>query len=159
MNVGRKDQTLTLKIIHMKEKRNQISMQTEWQRQSILSCLRHLKKECTILDNSFQDIGYQTRKGSDPWETRNKWAEPTTAPADRLHSFQTAVQGEGTRWSLAVSLREGDELGAQTDESGRIFQRRELQRQTFGDLLRSTAFRLMCMGKLPQARERTTEKD
>lgn len=67
MNVGRrKEQTLTLKTIHFKEKKNkQISDRAT---KSSSSCKDRLtkyiilpetsKKEHTVLDNSFQDFGY-----------------------------------------------------------------------------------------------------
>ena len=68
MNVGRrKEQTLTLKTIHLKEKKKQIS---DLASKSSSSCKDRLtetkyiilpetpKKEHTVLDNSFQDIGY-----------------------------------------------------------------------------------------------------
>lgn len=65
MNVGRrKEQTLTLKTIHFKEKKQISDRATK----SSSSCKDRLtkyiilpetsKKEHTVLDNSFQDIGY-----------------------------------------------------------------------------------------------------
>lgn len=164
---GEKNGLLLFKLYMWKNKKISVYAKMEQQGQGVFSYLKHktLHKQQTMWNDNVQDIGYQTRKGSDPWDTWSKQGEPYDYPLLTAHTtcrvcyrggggVPLVGSGASPKWRNGTGSPENAKwlefTGQNTGEE------RAALRRHFGD---PQGFTILCMRKLPKARDRPIQKD